>query len=79
MEINIPPITAPSENIISIAVRRHTSSPKVRAVCKGVSNAAGDAKKLNNALKPSVINAIQASDITIKYLRLYLSAHTPQF
>ena len=46
----MPPAAAPSENRISMAVSRHTSSPKARAVYRGVSSAAGDAKKLKNAL-----------------------------
>ncbi|MNN37004.1 hypothetical protein D3C81_1509260 [compost metagenome] len=39
--ITPPPAIIPTEKAISIAVSRHTSSPKVRATCNGVKKAAG--------------------------------------
>ena len=41
----------PTEKLISIAVKRHTSEPKVLATCKGVRKAAGAAKKEKNGAK----------------------------
>ena len=41
----------PTEKLISITVKRHTSEPKVLATCKGVRKAAGAAKKEKDGTK----------------------------
>ena len=45
----IPPIDMPRKNAISMALRRQTSVPKLRATCSGVKNAAGAAMNMKTA------------------------------